>query len=88
MTVSEYGNHWRIDDPTEICEEDDMTPEENCGDEVNTHFVHESFNRVPLQTICALMDDLFLIISWRSLNLYRRFAVISSPVKCSASAAA
>lgn len=35
MTVSEYGNHWRIDDPTEICEEDDMSRDENCGDEVN-----------------------------------------------------
>lgn len=35
MTVSEYGNHWRMDDPTEICEEDDMSHDENCGDEVN-----------------------------------------------------
>ncbi|XP_057184367.1 mucin-5AC-like, partial [Triplophysa rosa] len=42
MTVSEYGNHWRMDDPTEICEEDDMSHDENCGDETFCRYVFTS----------------------------------------------
>ncbi|XP_073714955.1 mucin-2-like [Misgurnus anguillicaudatus] len=33
LPASSYGNLWKLDDPTEVCEEDNMSLVENCGDE-------------------------------------------------------
>lgn len=34
LSVSDYGNLWKMDGPTEICKEDKISLDENCGDEV------------------------------------------------------
>ncbi len=34
LSVSDYGNLWKMDGPTEVCKEDTVPLEENCGDEV------------------------------------------------------
>lgn len=34
MSVSNYGNLWKMDGPTEVCKEDTVPLVENCGDEV------------------------------------------------------
>ncbi|XP_048039251.1 mucin-5AC-like [Megalobrama amblycephala] len=33
LSVSDYGNLWKMDGPTEICQEDKISLDENCGDE-------------------------------------------------------
>lgn len=39
LSVSDYGNLWKMDGPTEVCKEDTVTLEENCGDEVRNETV-------------------------------------------------
>lgn len=37
LSPSDYGNLWKMDGPTETCEEQTLQAEENCGDEVSNH---------------------------------------------------
>uniref|UniRef100_A0A672PAL2 VWFD domain-containing protein n=1 Tax=Sinocyclocheilus grahami TaxID=75366 RepID=A0A672PAL2_SINGR len=41
LSVSDYGNLWKMDGPTEVCKEDTVPLEENCGDE---NFCHDIFS--------------------------------------------
>ncbi|XP_016414652.1 mucin-5AC-like [Sinocyclocheilus rhinocerous] len=41
QSVSDYGNLWKMDGPMEVCKEDTVALEENCGDE---NFCHDIFS--------------------------------------------